>query len=71
MADLGESVNARIGPPAADGKVPMSGDFLDSVAQGALDAGAVGLDLPALKIGAIVRDDQFEFSARDQVELRR
>ena len=57
MRHLGEGVDAGIGAPGAmDGRFP-AGEFGDGLGNGARNAWAVGLDLPADEGGAVVFDD--------------
>ena len=61
--DLGEGMDAGVGASGALGQKLLSGEALDGLRQGTLDGGLAGLDLPAVKGGAIIGEGEFE-SAR-------
>ena len=63
--DLGEGVNAGVGASGALGQELFSGEALDGFGESSLDGGLAGLDLPAVKGGAVVGEGEFE-SARSQ-----
>ena len=52
--DLRECVDAGVGAAGALGKTVFAGDMGDAAGERALDGGEAGLDLPAVKCGAVV-----------------
>jgi hypothetical protein len=60
MRDLAEGVDSGVGAAGAvDGDALLS-DFLEGVFEGALDGGDLGLELPAVEVGAVVGDGEFD-----------
>ena len=58
--DLGERVHAGVGASGALGQKLFSGEALDGVGESSLDGGLAGLDLPAVKGGAVIGEGEFE-----------
>jgi hypothetical protein len=55
-------MDAGVGASGALGQKLLSGEALDGLRQGTLDGGLAGLDLPAVKGGAIIGEGEFEGS---------
>src|SRR5690348_7203827 len=59
MRDLSQRMNTGIGAPGAMDADLLTADRLDRLLKGALNRGAVFLNLPAAERTAIIFDDQF------------
>ena len=57
--DLAESVNAGVGAAGALGEGGFAGDVVERRGEGSLNAGEVGLDLPATIGCAVVAEGEF------------
>jgi len=57
--NLGEGVHAGVGAPGPLGEGGLAQDAIERRSQFALDGGVAGLNLPAVKVGAIVGEDEF------------
>ena len=60
MRDLAEGVDSGVGAAGAVDGDALLGDFLEGVFEGALDGGDFGLELPAVEVGAVVGDGEFD-----------
>ncbi len=64
MSDLAQCVDASVGAARAVHDDSFLGDFARGVVDGALNRRDAGLELPAMKIGSVVGDCNFDISHR-------
>src|SRR5580698_1451310 len=60
VGDLAQGVDSPVGAAGAVNGHALLGDFLEGVFEGALDGGDFGLELPAVEVGAVVGDGEFD-----------
>ena len=60
MSDLAESVDAGIGASGGVDGERFAGELAEDIDKSALNGGLAGLDLPAVEVGSVVGESEFE-----------